>query len=92
MTLCVDIHIPEELHNIFSDMPLFAEKMKPPREQMSKKLGQRTSGTEKLILGLNPKKQYVILGQMLEYALTKGAVLDKVHWAISYTQGENLSY
>ena len=78
--------VPEELHDKFADLPLAPERMKVPASALNTSAGQTSSKTEKLILGLNDKNEYTVLGQLLALYMEEGLILEKIHWGIRYRQ------
>src|SRR5207247_10691430 len=89
----VDINYPKELHPKHTDYPLAVESLEVPREWVSpytKELIQRKGGkhlsVKKLIPNLYDKKKYVLHYRNLQYYLSQGMVLEKIHRVISFDQ------
>ena len=89
----VDLEYPQRLHDLHNDYPLAPEKSKVPRIQYSRyqqelvdHLGIGEDDTEKLLLTLNDKKNYVAHYRTLQLYLRLGMKLTKVHRAVSFIQ------
>ena len=72
-TLEVDLHYPEELHDLHNDYPLAPEKLK---------LGE----CEKLCGTFNDKKDYIIDIRVLKFYLEHGLKLTKITRVVQYKQ------
>ncbi|CAB4036937.1 Hypothetical predicted protein [Paramuricea clavata] len=93
LVLEVDLEYPSELHNLHKDYPLAPHKMKvsedmisPYNKKIRDKLGLSTSEVEKLLTTLYDKKEYVLHVRNLDYYLSLGMKLTKIHRAISFDQ------
>ena len=89
----VDPNYPKELHPKHTDYPLAVESLEVPREWVSpytEELIQRKGGkhlsVKKLIPNLYDKKKYVLHYRNLQYYLSQGMVLEKIHRVISFDQ------
>ena len=69
----VDIDYPKELHNLHSDFPSLAERMK-------------VNKCNKLICNLYDKNNYVVHIRALKQALNYGLILKKVRTVIEFNQ------
>jgi len=89
----VDLEYPEELHESHNSYPLAPEKKAIGVEQMSgnqkimmEDLGLDFSKSEKLVLTLEDKSQYVVLYRNLQLYLKQGMHLKKVHRVLEFDQ------
>lgn len=73
----VDLSYPSHLHDLHNNYPFLCEKMK-----------SKDSKTEKLILNLNDKSNYVLHYQTLQMALSHGLILKKVHKILKFRQSK----
>lgn len=73
----VDPSIPEDQHDFFNDLPLFAESKIPSGGKF-----------KKLLLDLEPKKNYVIHYQNLRHAIYLCYKFDKILKAMTFTQSD----
>ena len=73
----VDIDYPKELHNLHSDFPSLAERMK-------------VNKCNKLICNLYDKNNYVVHIRALKQALNYGLILKKVRTVIEFNQEAQL--
>ena len=71
--LVVDVRYPKELHDSHNDLPFMCERLK-------------IGGVEKLIPNLFDKKRYVIHIRVLNQALSRGLVLERIHRTIEFNQ------
>ena len=71
----VDIHIPESLHDFLDQMPIAPEKNCPPG-----------SNVPKLLMTHEDKLNYPLHWRLLQYFIQLGAVVKKVHRAITFAQ------
>lgn len=76
----VDLHYPEDLHDLHNDFPLAVEKLKPRMKN------GKQSPQSKLILSLQDKKNYVCHYRNLKFYLEQGLVITKVHRVLGFTQ------
>ena len=77
----VDIEdFPEELHDWFNDLPLAPETIAP------RDVGSTSSSGAKLICHFKAKKNYVIYYKNLEYYLSKGMKISKIHRVMEFTE------
>ena len=89
----VDLEYPAYLHDAHNDYPLAPEKKKIKPEQMSEyqrrlmsDLDLAMPDTEKLVLTLEDKEKYVTHYSNLQFYLSQGMRLKKVHRAIEFDQ------
>ena len=89
----VDLEYPEELHYAHNDYPLATEKKAINYDQMSEyqrrlmaDLDLTMPNTEKLVLTLEDKERYVVHYKNLQFYLTQGMRLKKVHRVIEFDQ------
>ena len=82
----VDLEYPKELHEAHNNYPVAPEKKAINPEQMSKyrrrlmaDLDLTMPNTEKLVLTLEDKEKYVVLYKNLQFYLSQGMRLKKVH-------------
>lgn len=73
----VDINIPEELHDYFNSYPPLPEKQTPPGSKFPK-----------LLATLSNKSHYVIHYRVLQFVVSHGCKLIKVHKVISFRQSQ----
>ena len=90
----VDLEYSEELHNAHNGYPLAPEKRVMEPWKMSEyqlrlmtNLGLEPPGTEKLVLTLENKEKYVVHHKNLQFYLSQGMRLKKVHRVIEFDQG-----
>ena len=69
----LDVHYPNELQNLHSDLPFLPERIV-------------INNTKKLVFNLNDKKNYVVHINVLKQALDHGLKLRKVHRVIEFDQ------
>src|SRR5436189_5972593 len=93
LILEVDLNYPKELHPKHTDYPLAVESLEVPREWVSpyteeliQKKGGKHLSVKKLIPNLYDKKKYVLHYRNLQYYLSQGMVLEKIHRVISFDQ------
>ena len=79
----VSLEYPIHLHNVHNDYLLAPEKKAINLEQMSD-LGLKTPNTEKLVLTLEDKEKYVVHYKNLQFYLSQGMRLKKVHRVIEF--------
>ena len=89
----VDLEYPEELHDVHNDYQLAPEKKAINPEQMSEyqrrlmaDLDLAMPNTEKLVLTLEDKEKYVVHYKNLQFYLSQGMRLQKVHRMIEFNQ------
>jgi len=82
----VDVSIPLELHDFFSQLPPFPEHKVPPPQQFANGLQHSGRKVKKLICTLEPKKHYIIHGRLLHFFISLGVQVDKVHCAVQFKQ------
>jgi hypothetical protein len=91
-----DLKVPEDLHSIYDELPLGPEKRKVDYAMLSpyqKKIAEKnklnlnvTLNSERLILTLEDKKNYIVHSTVLKYYLDHGLILKKVHRALKFDQ------
>ena len=93
LVLEVDLEYPKELHDLHNDYPLAPEKIVLREEMLSDycqkiqareriKVGQ----VEKLIPNLRDKERYIVHYRNLQFYLSKGLKLTKIHRALEFSQ------
>ena len=89
----VHLEIPEELHDSHKDFPMAPEKIKAKEEMLSpysreneKKFDIETGTINKLVLNLMAKEKYVGHYRNLQYYLSEGLALKKVHRILEFKQ------
>ena len=89
----VDLEYPEELHDLHNDYPLAPEKRATEQWKMSEyqrrlmaDLGLEPTKTEKLVLTLEDKEKYVTHYKNLQFYLSQGMRLKKVHRVLEFNQ------
>ena len=91
--LKVDLDYPEELHESHDDFPTAPEKIKkegvilsPYCSEIKKEYDIKTGGFNKVTPNSMPKKNYVVHYRNLQYYLSQGLILKKVHRTLEYKQ------
>ena len=89
----VDLEYPKELHDLHNDYPLAPEKRETEQWKMSEyqrrlmaDLGLEPPRTEKLVLTLEDKEKYVTHCKNLQFYLSQGMRLKKVHRVLEFNQ------
>ena len=89
----VDLEYPIHLHNVHNDYPLAPEKKAINPERMSNyqrrlmaDLDLTMPKTEKLVVTLEDKENYVVHYKNLQFYLSQGMRLKKVHRVIEFDQ------
>ena len=89
----VDLEYPEELHDAHNDYPLAPEKratepwkMSEYQRRLMADLGLDPPNTEKLVLTLEDKEKYVVHYKNLQFYLSQGMRLKKVHRVLEFDQ------
>ena len=89
----VDLEYPEELHDAHNDYPLAPEKratepwkMSEYQRRLMADLGLEPPKTEKLVLTLEDKEKYVTHYKNLQFYLSRGMRLKKVHRVLEFDQ------
>ena len=89
----VDLEYPEELHDKHNDYPLAPEKkairidqMSEYQKRMMNELQIDMPNTEKLVLTLEDKEKYVVHYKNLQFYLSQGMRLKKVHRVIEFDE------
>ena len=88
----VDLHYPEYLHDLHDNFPCAPEKIKVDIDQLSphqKKLKEQIKAgpaTEKLVLTLHNKTNYILHHRNLKQYLELGLELKKVHRVLEFNQ------
>ena len=92
-TLEVDLKYPKELHNLHNDYPLCLEKKEVSSDMLlrycnnnANKFGIKAGGVKKLIPNLGDKVKYVVHYRNLQYYLSLGMKLIKVHGILKFKQ------
>ena len=95
----VDLDYPEELNDIHNDYPLAPEKIKIEVEMLSpysfeikNKYDIKTGGINKLAPNLMPKKNYWVHYRNLQYCLSQGLILKKVHRILEFKQSNWMKF
>lgn len=73
----VDIHYPQDLHDLHSDLPFLVENIIPPESK---------SKLSKLIPNLNDKKRYVVHYRNLKQAIRNGLMVLKTYRVLKFEQ------
>ena len=88
-----DLEYCKELHDSYSDYPLCPEKIEINSNMLSKycseiadKYGIKNGGVKKLIPNLGDKVEYVVHYKNLQYYLSLGMKLVKIHRILSFKQ------
>ena len=91
--LKVDLDYPEELHDSHDDFPTAPEKIKnegdilsPYCSEIKKEYDIKTGGFNKVTPNSMQKKNYVVHYRNLQYYLSQGLILKKVHRTLEYKQ------
>jgi hypothetical protein len=90
----VDLYCPEDTHKIQNSYPLCPTKMRVSEEMLSsyqrdlgKKLGVNfDSKVNKLVATFYPKKKYILHFRNLQYYVSHGMVVNKIHRILSFKQ------
>ena len=92
----VDLEYPKELHDLHNDYPMAPEIMNVKADMLSDKQVEiyeilnkkkpKDEQTNKLILNLKDKEKYVVHIRTLQFYLTHGLKLKKIHRAIKFSQ------
>jgi hypothetical protein len=89
----VNLKYPHILHPQHTDYPLASERMHVKKKWLSKRQqeiivhsGQRYVPTDKLIPNLFDKTEYVIHYRNLQYYVSQGIIIKKIHKAIEFDQ------
>ena len=89
----VDLEYPQELHDKHNNYPLAPETTQVPgdwyspyQQDLARELGLTKDKTEKLLLTLRDKKNYVIYHRNLQLYLSLGMSLKKVHSVLAFDQ------
>ena len=98
LILEVDLEYPKELHGLHNDYPLAPEKITVREEMLSdycrkiqKREGIKTGQVEKLVPNLRDKERYVLHYRNLQFYLSKGLKLTKIHRALEFSQSSWLA-
>ena len=91
----VDLNYPEELHDIHNNYPMAPEKIKieddmlsPYCSEIKRKYDIKTGGINKLAPNLMSKKNYGVHYKNLQYYLSQGLILKKVHRILEFKQSD----
>ena len=91
----VDLDYPEELHDIHNDYSMAPEKIKIEDEMLSpysfeikNEYDIKTGGINKLAPNLMSKKNYGVHYKNLQYYLSQGLILKKVHRMLEFKQSD----
>ena len=83
----IDATIPEAVHDMLDQLPLFPEHEVPPRQLFNN--GKRNGkNIKKLIMSHAKKTNYIIHGRLLQLFMKLGAQVDKVHRAVQFQQAK----
>ena len=89
----VDLEYPQELHNKHNNYRLAPERTQVPEEwyspyqkELARELGLSKDKTEKFLLTLRDKKNYVLHYRNLQLYLSLGMKLKKVHNVLAFDQ------
>ena len=89
----VNLEYPEELHNLYNDCPLAAEKMKVTKDMLlpyckniQEKYGISIGQVAKLIPTLDDRKNYLLHYRNLQLYLSLGLKLKKVYRVLEFDQ------
>ena len=90
-----DLKYPKELHELHNDYPLCPEKIEVNSDMLSKycsdiahKYGTKVGGVRKLIPNLGEKVKYVVHYKNLQYYLSLGMKLVKIHEILKFKPGD----
>ena len=90
-----DLDYPEELHDSHKDFPMAPEKIKVKKEMLSlysrknaKKFDIKTANINTLVPNVMAKEKHVVHYRNLQYYLSEGLVLKKVHRILEFKQGD----
>jgi hypothetical protein len=96
----VDLTYPAMIHDLHADMPLAPHKLKINNDLLSdyqnktieylKQFGYKRTPTEKLLLTLYDKKNYIIHFENLKLYLNLGLELKKIHKCLKFNQSRFL--
>ena len=93
LILEVDLEYPKELHSLHNDYPLAPEKITVREEMLSDycqkiqaREGIKIGQVEKLIPNLRDKEKYIVHYRNLQFYLSKGLKLKKIHRALEFSQ------
>ena len=93
--LQVDLEVPEELHDYRKDYPMAPEKIKieddmlsPYCSEIKRKYDIKSGGINKLAPNLMSKKNYGVHYKNLQYYLSQGLILKKVHRILEFKQSD----
>ena len=93
LVLEVDLEYPKELHHLHNDYPLAPEKITVGEEMLSdycqkikSKEGIKIGQVEKLVPNLRVKERYIVHYRNLQFYLSKGLKLTKIHRALEFSQ------
>lgn len=75
----VDVHYPQELHDIHSDLPFLVENIVPPTKKAK---------LPKLIPNLNDKKKYIVHYRTLKQAIEHGLMVMRTHRVLKFDQSK----
>ena len=91
----VDLDYPEELHDIHNDYSMAPEKIRiedkmlsPYSLEIKNGYGIKTGGINKLAPNLIPKKNYGVHYKNLQYYLSQGLILKKIHKILEFKQSD----
>ena len=84
----IDIHLPNELHDLFNYYPLFPELKKVTFNELSnwQQSFNQSQGSEKLLLTLHPKEHYIVHIRYLQFAINHGYICTRIHSIIKFIQ------
>ena len=90
----VDLHYPEELHDLHNlyplapeSFPITADMHSPYAAELLEKLGRKPCGkTEKLVPNLQDKSHYVVHYRNLQFYVKHGLIIKKIYQIMSFRQ------
>jgi hypothetical protein len=91
----VDLAYPQQIHDTHNEFPLAPESMKIEKEMLSAyqtklgdELGVKYGQQEKLCLTLKDKKKYICHYRNLQFYLSQGLELKRIHRVLQFKQSD----